>query len=99
MANALPISIHGDGVPVLGVGGHQIRGLDCISWQSLMATEGGARDLKHYVFGLFEDSKAKADIDGVDTMDEAWKILCWSLRALFEGRFPIADHTGRPYTK
>ena len=98
MDNALPISLHGDGVAVLGVGGHQARSLDCISWQSLLATEGGPRELKHYVMGIFDDSKAKQSEDGVDSMDEAWRIVCWSFRALFEGKFPSVDHLGRRYT-
>ena len=98
MDNALPVSIHGDGVAVLGIGGHQAKSLDCISWQSLLATEGGPRELKHYIFGLFDDSKAKQSVDGVDSMDEAWRIISWSFRALFEGKFPSTDHRGRRYT-
>eukprot|EP00959_Pyramimonas_sp_CCMP1952_P168542 3521845-Pyramimonas_sp.AAC.1 len=46
--NAIPISIHGDAVPVTGIGGHHTKSLDCISWQSLFAQGGTIRQIKNY---------------------------------------------------
>ena len=46
---ARPLSPHGDGVAVLGIGGQNTRSLDCISWTSSFAL-GPARNMKEYIY-------------------------------------------------
>ena len=73
LGRAIHLSIHGDGVAVVKVGGSGTRSLDCISWQSLLGGVRGVQTLKQLVFSIFEESKAlpQAD-DGVDTMYHVW---------------------------
>ena len=53
--------------------------------------------MKQYLFGLFEKSKAKRGQDGVDTMDDIWQIVLWSLWFLYLVVFPTCDPWGDPW--
>eukprot|EP00969_Alexandrium_andersonii_P303175 13401228-Alexandrium_andersonii.AAC.1 len=53
---AIPISLHGDGVPAIGVGKAGSKSYDCYSWQSLLA-HGSTSTIKQYLFGIFDDCK------------------------------------------
>ena len=48
---------------------------------------------KHLVFACFEANKR---FDG-STMAKLWKVVAWSLEALFEGRWPALDPEGAPW--
>ena len=93
MDRAIPLMVHGDGVPVTRVGQSGTKSLDTISWQSLFAAGVGVRNVKHLIFTIFEDNKAvpRAD-DESNTMRDVWEIVAWSFEAMFEGRFPDKDH-------
>lgn len=95
--HAIPLALHGDAVPVVRVGRPGTKSLDCISWQSMLAG-GSTLKVKLWAFGIFQQSKHKLPIDGsTPTMDTVWQILCWSLRALFEGTHPLAAWDGSPW--
>lgn len=79
---AIPIMIHGDAVPAVGVGKAGAKSWDCYSFQSCL-TRGSSKKVKVYLFGLFEDSKIK-DV----TIDECWRVCLASLTAAYEGKFP-----------
>ena len=93
---AIPIALHGDAVPVFGVGRPTTKSLDCYSWQSLLAF-GPTMSIKMLISCIFEHNKFK-HADGTErSMDDIWKIICWSLGALFEGRYPTHDWLGALY--
>ena len=85
-STAVPIALHGDAVPCIAVGKPGTKSMDCISWQSLMAS-GATIDLKRLAFCIFEHSKSR---DGT-TMRQAWRILLWSFEALFAGVWPTRN--------
>ena len=54
---AIPVSLHGDAVPVVRVGKPGTQSLDCLSFQSLMPV-GITMDLKLLMFCIFEKTKS-----------------------------------------
>ena len=94
--HAVPISLHGDAVPCVSVGHAGVKSLDAYSWQSVLA-DGTTTHIKHYVFGMFEQSKAHLGEHGVDSNDAMWRVIVWSLNALFDGRWPAKDWNDQPW--
>jgi hypothetical protein len=95
---AIPIVIHGDAVPCVGVGKSGSKSFDCYSIQSVCARGSSAR-VKLYLFGIFEDCKVKPSPEQPeDTLKECWRVALWSLRAAFEGKAPAVDCDGRACT-
>ena len=93
MRRCIPVSIHGDAVPVLRVGKHGSRSLDCISFQSLLA-RGETLAVKFLIFCIFEQTKLKKFPGMKDTMCQAWEIIMDSFKALFNGKHPCANYRG-----
>lgn len=91
MSNAVPLALHGDGVPVLQTGKAGAKSFEVLSIQSLWAS-GPTVSIKLYVFGMW----AGASSD--DTWKEVWRVLVWSLHWLYEGRWPPVDWDGAAWT-
>ena len=89
---AVPISLHGDGVPVFGVGKSSTVTFDTYSIQSLFVF-GATLKVKQYICGVF------ADLIADDTSLEMWRIMCWSLHWLYKGRWPPVDCYGKPWAR
>ena len=67
---------------------------DVYSWQSIFSY-GSTRDIKQYIFGVYEDCKTKAEPQTADsTMCQGWQVLNWSLRAAFLGEWPDVNWAG-----
>ena len=84
---AIPISLHGDAVPVIRCTRAGSESFDTYSWMSILG-EGTTLYLKQYLFGLFNAMKT------ADTMTPAWEEICWSLEALEEGVWPRGPSEG-----
>lgn len=56
MRRAIPVSVHGDAVPVVRVGKPGSASLECLSLQSLLA-EGTTLRVKLLMFSMFESNK------------------------------------------
>ena len=95
---AVPILLHGDGVPVARIGRAGAESADFLSIQSLLTT-GPSFRTKMMMASIFQKSKAKTSGGFVGTEDTIWKILAWSFRALLKGRFPASDYKGNTYPK
>ena len=92
--SAIPILLHGDAVPVVNVGRTGTKSLDCISWRSLLAS-GHTMAIKLWIFGIVEQCKVK--LPGAHTMTKVWRIIAWSLEALFNGKHPTTDWNGKEW--
>jgi hypothetical protein len=86
---AVPISLHGDAVPVMRIGKPGTRSLDVMSWMSALAVQGTSMVLKNYIFGVFEECKCTDE--GANTMLIAWAVVVWSLWFLYLGIHPTCD--------
>lgn len=90
----MPISLHGDGVPVTGVGRSWSKSYDVLTWTSWVAS-GDTVSIFNFIVGLFKD--AACVIDDRETWDEILKQLVWSFRALLRGGWPDRDDNGVLY--
>ena len=87
----VPLSIHGDAVPVIQVGKPGTKSLDVTSHQSILAKNSSSLRVKQPVTAIFEQNKAPT------TEAEVGAVLRWSYEALAAGRWPSMDHHGRRY--
>jgi hypothetical protein len=88
----VPLSVHGDAVPVIAVGKPGTKSLDVTSFQSLLAAAWSSLNVKVPICSCFEQSKVE-DI----TSKEMDKVISWSLDSLQEGKWPRRDHNGVDY--
>eukprot|EP00959_Pyramimonas_sp_CCMP1952_P468970 9494149-Pyramimonas_sp.AAC.1 len=90
----VPLSVHGDGVPIKGVGKCWSESMNIYSWCSMLAGQGTTIEYNFYIRSIFchlVSSKLACR-----TMNTFWKIMRWSLTALFTGRWPTTDWDNKP---
>ena len=93
---AVPLSLHGDGVPVTSVGKSWGHSMDCFSWCSVVG-RGSTLDFNFYIYSYF--SKLRADGANRSTMKTVWQLICWSLDWLWRGQWPDRDCQGRMFAR
>ena len=71
--------------------------LDVFSWGSLLAVDGKTMLTNFLIFAFWTILSSKDP--GFDTYDEYWRATCWSLEAMYEGKWPFKDHKGKKYDK
>ena len=92
---AVPISVHGDGVPVVGVGKGWSMSLEILTWMSLLGV-GSTLETNFYIYSIFKDLVVEGETVGTDTYKTFWRKLRWSMMALWRGTFPFTDENGHP---
>ena len=81
-SRAVPLGLHGDGVPVLQVGKAGSKSYETYSLQSMLAS-GPTNEIKMLLFGIYGDNISESP------MRVIWKRLTWSL-------FFCTEESGRP---
>ena len=84
--------MHGDGISSIRCGRAGSKSLEIFSWHGLLGRL-GTLFMKQYVVSVFKTSMCE------ETMTELWRIISWSMWALFKGEWPEKDHNGNPYPK
>jgi hypothetical protein len=93
-SRCVPISLHGDDVPVTGVGKTWTGKITQWCWASMIG-RGPTTAMLFWIFALFERLRVRA-ADGTETTLHAFfKVLRWSFGILFHGVWPDRDHHGR----
>ena len=94
--HALPMTMHGDEVPCMGVGKIWSRSVLNFSWCSLLANALGGKmaDIMLYIWGCFEKFCIQTTDNTLGTMDSFYRILAWSFQALYQGIWPKTDWRG-----
>lgn len=87
----VPLSLHGDGVPIVGVGTSASKSMDVISFTSLLATA-ATKQITYMVWCCYAHLYSQAW--GRRTLDAAMRIIAWSLEALQMGRWPATQWDG-----
>ena len=95
----VPLILHGDEVPVVGVGKIWSRSSLCFSFCSLLANALGGTmdDIQLYCWSVFEKFATHTTPRVLGTLDTFFKILQWSFETLYMGVWPAADWTGSRY--
>ena len=88
----IPISIHGDGVPVTSIAKSWGKSMEVLSWASMLA-HGSTLGTFNFIFGIYQSACSTSF--GNNTMREFFLRLAWSLEALYEGEHPHRDWRGR----
>ena len=88
----IPIAIHGDGVPVVGVGKGWGRSVTNFSWYSLLGI-GGTGEVMMWIWGMYDKLKI-GDLEN-GTLADFFQVLRWSLSVLASGVWPHRDHRGQ----
>ena len=81
---AVPLSVHGDAVPVIKAGKTGTRSLDAYSMAGVLA-HGPTIRTKQLLFAMFTDQ-----FDD-ETMEQIWVRICWSFHWLYMGEWPRVD--------
>ena len=84
---AVPIVIHGDGVPVGKMS------LDALSWSGFLQKGSSTTACKLLVSGLMSRNKSP------DTAPVYWGVVAWAFMVLLSGIFPARDWDGNPYVE
>ena len=82
--------IHGDGVPVTGVGKSWGKSCNIYNWGSMLAA-GKTVEIVFWIYSCFDVLYATG------TSTRIFKILQWSFTALFNGVHPHSDWRGTRY--
>ena len=93
----IPLAMHGDEVPITGVGKVWAKCTLMLSWFSILANAlgGGTLDIMIYIWGVFEKFVVASTAGGVPgTMKVFWSIMRWSFGILFAGKRPTRDWRG-----
>ena len=86
----VPILLHGDGVPIVGIGKGWSKIATVFSWASMLTSSGTKESMK-FIWGAF-DKLCKKDGEGTDgTFSTFFKVLVWSLQSLYSGKWPHRD--------
>ena len=88
----IPIAIHGDGVPIVGLGKGWSRVMTLFSWYSLVG-QGQTREILFWVWGAYDRLIAGKVDEG--TRGQFFKVLCWSIETMMNGVWPSHDFEGK----
>ena len=91
---AVPISLHGDDVPITGVGKAWVSQMTTFSICSMVA-RGETKDVSFFVYGCFERLRVVDPDQSKDTLGCFFKLLVWSFHWLYRGCWPDRDCFGK----
>jgi hypothetical protein len=87
----IPIAVHGDGVPITGIGRSWSKSMDIWSWSSCLVSTPTL--LSHFlIIGLYSLMLSKIP-EGM-TEEVFYKALMWSLLWAYRGKWPDTDWLG-----
>ena len=87
----IPVAVHGDGVAISQVARTGSKKVGCISWQSLLCKKQTALSSFLIFFAFAHQVKEEGCFR---TWWSNWRHICWSLRALYSGKWPSTDQDG-----
>ena len=99
LGKVIPLSLHGDEVPVTGIGKQWSRKMVNFSWHSLLSTTASVRDSQFFIWALFDKAGITEEGDtGYRTLDKFFDLLAWSFGFMFKGIHPTCNAQGEPET-
>lgn len=90
----VPLGLHGDDVPITGIGKGWSSKMSVFSLFSLVAVEQRTREKMLLLYAVFE--RIRVSLPGRNTMHSFFRLLAWSLYWLFQGVWPSTDPEGKP---
>ena len=93
-SKTIPISLHGDAVPVAGIGKSWSKSVEIVSWRSMLTT--GTTLTTTFLVFLWH-MKLCSTMPERNTLDVFWRRLVWSLTWLQKGKWPDRNEHGVLY--
>ena len=90
----VPLAIHGDDVPVTGIGKGWAALMTIYSWTSMIGY-GDTKTSQFFIYGVFDKLRAISPDQTLDTNGCFFKMLVWSLQWLYRGQWPDRDWNGK----
>ena len=91
-SKVIPLAVHGDGVPIVGLGKGWSRVMTLFSWYSLVG-QGHTRELLFWIWGAYDRLMKGAVDEG--TRGKFFAVLAWSFETMMSGVWPRADFEGK----
>ena len=91
-SHAVPVGMHGDEVPIVGLGKGWTKLMATFSWISLVGL-GSTKDTMFYIWSVFTALCKSGDCDG--TLHAFFRIMAWSFKAMWLGKWPMEDWNGK----
>ena len=95
LSKILPISLHGDEVPVTGIGKQWSKKMVNWSWHSMLACSSSVKQSQFFIWSMFEKAGVEEGNGGYSALRRFFQILKWSFFFLFEGVWPTRDVDGK----
>ena len=87
-SKCVPLRLHGDGTPAMGVGKAWGKMIDVWSWTSILCR--GTTQLTIFLIYCVHAALRSAK-EGHNTLEVAFRKMVWSFDALWEGTWPVFD--------
>ena len=91
-SKVVPLAVHGDGVPVVGLGKGWSKVITMFSWYSLIG-QGQTKEILFWVWSMYDRTSKGSVSEG--TRGVFFAVLRWSFLCLMEGKWPSADFQGK----
>ena len=91
-SKVVPLAVHGDGVPVVGLGKGWSKVMTMFSWYSLIG-QGQTKEILFWVWSMYDRMSKGSVSEG--TRGVFFAVLRWSFLCLMEGKWPSADFQGK----
>ena len=89
----MPLALHGDGVPISGLGKSRVQTVTNWSWYSLVTSCVSTADSLIFVYAMCDKMRQHGEtLDG--TAHHFLMLLRWSFQCLFKGTWPTHDYLG-----
>eukprot|EP00969_Alexandrium_andersonii_P246521 10894263-Alexandrium_andersonii.AAC.1 len=92
----VPLPLHGDGVPISGVGKKWQKSMTFYTWASMVGS-GTTKEIMFYIFSVF--GHLQCNKPEAHTTKSLWKVMAWSLSWLAKGLWPDRDWNNKLYPK
>jgi hypothetical protein len=87
----IPIAIHGDGFPCMGVGKSWGKVMDAWQWSSILCSAKS----KQCVWLIFLVHQVlRSCVNGSMTLEDVFRAMAWSFNAIYEGEWPKENWNG-----
>lgn len=96
LSKVIPISLHGDEVPVTGIGKQWSKKMVNWSWHSMLSYSASVKKSQFFIWSIFDKAGVKEGSGGYNTIHRFFEILKWSFSAMFQGVWPTHDVDGKP---
>lgn len=96
LSKIIPVSLHGDEVPVTGIGKQWSKKMVNWSWHSMLSYSASVKQSQFFIWSIFDKAGVDEGSGGYSTLHRFFEILKWSFFFMCQGVWPTHDVDGKP---